>query len=203
MIYKVIQSNSKGNAVLYFGNILVDVGVSYKKLAPYKIDLVLISHYHNDHLNYTTLKKLQYHNPNLIIVVGEYMLGHLKDLKNIYVIEPEKWYDLGQVKIRADELNHDVPNFSFKIVGKKKIFHATDTKDLKGIVAKNYDIYALEHNYCEDKLNHILATSTEYEHGYRSIETHMSDQYASSWANFMADKPEIIKLHVSSKYGKD
>lgn len=203
MIYKIIESGSRGNAVLYFENILVDVGVSYQKLAPYKIDLVLLTHEHLDHFNFRTLEKLQYENPNLIIASGNHMLEHLKGLKNVYELESDKWYDFGSVQVYAFELEHDVVNFGYKIIGDKKIIHATDTHTLERIEAYNYDVYALEHNYCEERLEYILATSNEFEHGYRSKDTHLSYQQAEVFINAMTDKEHIVlQLHESSKYGR-
>ena len=35
-VHKVLQSNSKGNAILYFDNtLLVDIGVPYQMIEPY------------------------------------------------------------------------------------------------------------------------------------------------------------------------
>ena len=57
----VLQSNSKGNAILYFDNtLLLDIGVPYKMIEPYVNDIkyVFISHIHTDHFNKSAVKKL-------------------------------------------------------------------------------------------------------------------------------------------------
>lgn len=59
MNYKIIESGSSGNATIV-ENILVDCGVSFKKLKDYyqELKLVLLTHIHLDHFNKTTIKKL-------------------------------------------------------------------------------------------------------------------------------------------------
>ena len=42
MVYKIIQTGSKGNALLLGDELLVDCGVSFKKLKDEKIRLVLL-----------------------------------------------------------------------------------------------------------------------------------------------------------------
>jgi len=48
MNIEVVQTGSKGNAVLV-DNILIDCGVSFKKLSPYvrRLKLVLLTHVHS------------------------------------------------------------------------------------------------------------------------------------------------------------
>lgn len=49
MNYKVINTGSDGNAILINGEILIDCGVSFKKIEPYykNIKLVLLTHVHS------------------------------------------------------------------------------------------------------------------------------------------------------------
>lgn len=44
----IIQTGSQGNAVLHYDSILVDIGISFRKLKPYanKIQMVLLTHTH-------------------------------------------------------------------------------------------------------------------------------------------------------------
>lgn len=48
MSYEIISTGSKGNCIVVNNNILLDIGVSYKKIKPYlkNIKLVFISHRH-------------------------------------------------------------------------------------------------------------------------------------------------------------
>ena len=67
MIYKIISTGSSGNCILLNNTILLDCGVSFKKIEPYykKLKLVFISHIHNDHFLPSTIKKLAYERPAL------------------------------------------------------------------------------------------------------------------------------------------
>jgi len=67
MNYKIINSGSDGNCILVNNEILLDVGVSFKKIEPYykKLKLVFISHEHTDHLLPSTVKKLAFERPTL------------------------------------------------------------------------------------------------------------------------------------------
>ena len=72
-VHKVLQSNSKGNAILYFDNtLLLDIGVPYQMIEPYVNDIkyVFISHIHTDHFNKSAVKNLQMKKPLIKFIVG-------------------------------------------------------------------------------------------------------------------------------------
>ncbi|QIK70869.1 hypothetical protein G7062_11430 [Erysipelothrix sp. HDW6C] len=201
----VISTGSRGNAVLY-DNILVDCGVSYKSLAPFldSIKLVLLTHIHQDHFKPNVIRKIAMDKPLIRFVCCEWLAQSLFDLgvRNIDVLEIGKLYDYKIAKVSPVKLYHDVPNCGWRIFTEKKIFHATDTYTLDGISAKGYDVYAIEHNYDEEILEFMLENSTEYEHGHRSKETHLSAQQAQQFidANSAGDY-EVVELHESTRYG--
>ncbi len=66
MIYDVISTGSKGNAVI-IDNILIDCGVPFNKLtqAYKKLQLVLLTHKHSDHFRPSTIKRLAAERPTL------------------------------------------------------------------------------------------------------------------------------------------
>ena len=132
------------------------------------------------------------------------MLEFLKDITTpIDILEIGQWYNYGLFKVAMGKLYHDVPNcfYRFDFDG-YKIFHATDTAHLKGITAKNYDLYALEHNYCEEKAMQIIKEATlegRFTHVLNSINTHLSEQQAHEWLlNNMKEESRIVRLHESS-----
>ena len=49
MNYEVVETGSNGNAVVINDEILIDIGVPYKKIAPYakKLKIVLLTHIHS------------------------------------------------------------------------------------------------------------------------------------------------------------
>lgn len=67
--------------------------------------------------------------------------------KNIFVLDYPNIYDLGFIKVQCFKLYHDVPNQAFLLTFKKDnytIFYAIDTSSLKGITAKNCNLYLIE-----------------------------------------------------------
>ena len=209
-IAKVINSGSEGNAVIYNNAIMVDCGVSLKALQEVKrsLKIVLLTHKHSDHLKIRTLQRLQAERPTLRIACGDFLLEELPCIKNIDVLQVGKIYDYGAFKVSPVKLYHDVPNFGWRIFlpNGQKIFHATDTVHLEGITAKGYDLYAIEHNYCEEYIQQAIEEARangEYTHAYGNINTHLSLQQARAFieAN-RKESSEVLELHKSRSFYK-
>ena len=209
-IAKVISSGSEGNAVIYNNAIMVDCGVSLKALNEVKrsLKIVLLTHKHSDHLKIRTLQRLQAERPALRIACGDFLLEELPCIKNIDVLQVGKIYDYGAFKVSPIKLYHDVPNFGWRIFlpNGQKIFHATDTVHLEGISAKGYDLYAIEHNYCEEYIQQAIEEARangEYTHAYGNINTHLSIQQARAFieAN-RKESSEVLELHKSRSFYK-
>ena len=207
---KVISSGSEGNAVIYNNAIMVDCGVSLKALEEVKrsLKIVLLTHKHSDHLKIRTLQRLQAERPTLRIACGDFLLEELPCIKNIDVLQVGKIYDYGAFKVSPVKLYHDVPNFGWRIFlpNGQKIFHATDTVHLEGITAKGYDLYAIEHNYCEEYIQQAIEEAHakgEYTHAYGNINTHLSIQQARAFieAN-RKESSEVLELHKSRSFYK-
>ena len=209
-IAKVISSGSEGNAVIYNNAIMVDCGVSLKALEAVKrsLKIVLLTHKHGDHLKLRTLQRLQAERPTLRVACGNFLLEELPCIKNIDVLQVGKIYDYGAFKVSPVKLYHDVPNFGWRIFlpNGQKIFHATDTVHLEGITAKGYDLYAIEHNYCEEYIHQAIEEAHakgEYTHAYGNINTHLSIQQARAFieAN-RKESSEVLELHKSRSFYK-
>lgn len=207
---KVISSGSEGNAVIYNNAIMVDCGVTLKALQEVKrsLKIVLLTHKHSDHLKIRTLQRLQAERPTLRVACGDFLLEELPCIKNIDVLQVGKIYDYGAFKVSPVKLYHDVPNFGWRIFlpNGQKIFHATDTAHLEGITAKGYDLYAIEHNYCEEYIQEAIEEARangEYTHAYGSIKTHLSIQQAIAFieAN-RKESSEVLELHKSRSFYK-
>lgn len=206
MEVNVISSGSKGNAVLY-GSVLVDCGVSFSKLKPYiqQIQLVLLTHAHSDHLNVRTLQMLQDARSAVRIGTPEYLLSELSGLNNIDVYHIGQLYDYGCFQVSPVKLYHDVPQIGYRIfIEGKKILHCTDTATLEGITARGYDLYAIEHNYDEEKAQRAIEEARakgRFCHAAGSIHTHLSWQQAREFieANRKEDS-QILELHKSEKF---
>ena len=209
-IAKVINSGSEGNAVIYNNAIMVDCGISLKALQEVKrsLKIVLLTHKHGDHLKLRTLQRLQAERPTLRIACGDFLLEELPCIKNIDVLQVGKIYDYRAFKVSPVKLYHDVPNFGWRIFlpNGQKIFHATDTAHLEGISAKGYDLYAIEHNYCEEYIQQAIEEARakgEYTHAYGNINTHLSIQQARAFieAN-RKESSEVLELHKSRSFYK-
>ena len=209
-IAKVISSGSEGNAVIYNNAIMVDCGVTLKALQEVKrsLKIVLLTHKHGDHLKLRTLQRLQAERPTLRVACGNFLLEELPCIKNIDVLQVGKIYDYGAFKVSPVKLYHDVPNFGWRIFlpNGQKIFHATDTAHLEGITAKGYDLYAIEHNYCEEYIQQAIEEAHakgEYTHAYGNINTHLSIQQARAFieAN-RKESSEVLELHKSRSFYK-
>ena len=207
---QVISSGSEGNAVIYNNAIMVDCGVTLKALEAVKrsLKIVLLTHKHSDHLKIRTLQRLQAERPTLRVACGDFLLEELPCIKNIDVLQVGKIYDYGAFKVSPIKLYHDVPNFGWRIFlnNGQKIFHATDTVHLEGISAKGYDLYAIEHNYCEEYIQQAIEEARangEYTHAYGNINTHLSIQQARAFieAN-RKESSEVLELHKSRSFYK-
>lgn len=207
---QVISSGSEGNAVIYNNAIMVDCGVSLKALQEVKrsLKIVLLTHKHSDHLKIRTLQRLQAERPTLRVACGDFLLEELPCIKNIDVLQVGKIYDYGAFKVSPVKLYHDVPNFGWRIFlpNGQKIFHATDTVHLEGISAKGYDLYAIEHNYCEKYIQQAIEEARangEYTHAYGNINTHLSIQQARAFIEVnRKESSEVLELHKSRSFYK-
>lgn len=193
MNYRIIESGSSGNATIVENIILIDCGVSFKKLKDYyqELKLVLLTHIHSDHFNKTTLKKLVKERPTLRFGCCEWLVKDLiecgVDKRNIDVydnISSFKYSD--NLIVTTFDLQHDVLNCGYKLfVNDKKYFYATDTNSLENIEAKDYDMYFIEGNYEdkkqleERKQKHI--EKGEYYYEDRVEKTHLSQVQATEW----------------------
>lgn len=107
-------SGSKGNsASIYYDDIgfLVDIGKPYRHIEPYLFDkqFILISHRHQDHLVYTTYKKIRENFPHIKILgnadVNEQLIKRkLPELDIIF--KDDFQFQIGDVKFTALQNYH-------------------------------------------------------------------------------------------------
>lgn len=215
MNYKIISSCSTGNAVIIRDIILIDCGVSFKKLEKYyrKLKIVLLTHIHSDHFNKATIKKLAEERPTLRFACCDWLLKTLLECgvsrKNIDVLNIGTKYNYNFFNVMPVKLYHDVPQCGYRIIfNDYKIFYATDTKTLEGISAKNYDLYLVEGNYDEDEMEERIRQKQldcKFVYEFRARDNHLSKQQATEFLlNNMGEKSEYIFMHEHverTKYG--
>ena len=162
--YNIISTGSRGNAVILDDTVLIDCGVSFKALRPVirPLKLVLMTHSHSDHFNKTTVRTLVRERPSLRFGCGPWLAGPLTDCgvpkSSIDLVYPNMMYDYGICRISPVNLVHSVPNYGYKVhFPNCKVFYATDTANLNGIHAPNYDLYMVEANYETDEIKERIA----------------------------------------------
>jgi phosphoribosyl 1,2-cyclic phosphodiesterase len=137
------------------------------------------------------------------------MVEEVKELNyagQTFVIEQSRKYKYGSIIIETVKLFHDVPNIGYKIRNTEnfKLIHATDTGSISHVKAKNFDLYAIEHNYVEVDIKEKIQKKINdglYAYEVRSQENHLSFDQAVSWIESQKKKDSvIIKLHTSSTY---
>lgn len=210
MNYNIISSSSKGNCIIVEDILMLDVGVSYKKIKEYikKVKLIFISHSHQDHLNKKTVEKIKYLFPTIKFLTGSIdVVLKLKEIgvnyKNIYILDYGKKWDLGLLKVKLEQLYHDTPNYALKweLNGKKGIY-VVDTERIDHIEAKNYDLYLIENNYQEKLLEeHIKNCEDENMLYYltRVPKTHLSSEQANSFLiENMGENSRYEYIHQSN-----
>lgn len=187
MNYKIINTGSDGNATIVEDTVLIDCGVSFKKLKPYiqKLQLVLLTHIHQDHFNKTTISRLAKDRPALRFGCCEWLVQKLincgvdKGNIDIYILNKKAIYN-NNLKVKPVKLYHDVPQCGYKVeINNYKVFYATDTKTLEGIKAIGYNYYFVEANYVNDDELHNRAYNDYYENRVKN--THLSQEQATNW----------------------
>ena len=202
MNYNIIATGSSGNAVLVNDNILIDCGVSFKKIEPYanQIRVVCITHRHSDHLKPSTVKTLHELHPAIRWITSEDVAMELLKIVDplmIDIVYPLAnpfgtgltYFGLAKnarsATISAFPVRHNVPNIGFKLkLGDERVFYATDCGDLEGIEAKDFDLYLIEANYKTAEIINRAATKLEsgaYTYEMDVIRNHLSEEQATSW----------------------
>lgn len=185
MNYNIISTGSVGNAVVLNDRLLIDCGVNYKQLSPCVsgLQLVLLTHIHGDHFYPSTIKKLAKMRPTLRFGCCKWLVNNLISCGvqkwRIDVFTPELLNTYSEdLKITAVELTHDVPNCGYKIfIDGEKVFYATDTNNLNGITAPDYDLYMIEANYEDEEIQERIRKKEEsgsYAYEYKVLKSHLS-----------------------------
>lgn len=137
-----LVSGSSGNASLFEYNgttILVDIGMSCKKLcealdsidiSPDKINAVLITHEHSDHIKGLGVFMRKFNKPVFATngTLDKFNFGKV-DESLINVFESGKAFSIGDIEINSFPISHDANNpvgFTFN-TGNEKYSIATDT----------------------------------------------------------------------------
>ena len=203
----IIGTGSDGNCFLFEDSLLIDCGLSYKKLSS-AVDLseithILLTHIHGDHLNRTSVRKVSIKYDNIVWVCGDFLEKELVQIgvENIKVIEPNIIYELGKFKCASFDLYHDVPNIGYRLAynGHSHI-HTTDTSTLDGIKAESYDTATIECNHEENKALDIIENGKndgEFSHLSGAMNSHLSVQQTVQFCKDNRIK-QLTPVHVGN-----
>lgn len=211
--YDIISSGSKGNAVVINDSILIDCGVSLAALKPYikNLRLVLLTHIHSDHFNPRTLAYLATIRPTLRFGCGKWLAYELircgVPKSNIDVFSPYVLYCYGALEVGMFPLTHNVPNCGYKLhFPASKVIYATDTNNLNGISAKDYDLYLIEANYEEEEIAERIQRKLEngeFSYETRARENHLSKEKCDDWlVRNMGAKSAFVYMHRHEERSK-
>lgn len=206
MNYKIIATGSAGNAVVINDYMLIDCGVSFKALAAVKkqLKIVLLTHIHSDHFNPATIRRLAAERPTLRFACCDWLLPMLigcgVQKKNIDLLKVGKIYNYGAFKLSPVKLYHDVDNCGWRIFsGAEKAVYITDTSTVRGITAKDYDLYMVEANYSEDEIRERIRAKEaagQYVYEYRVLKTHLSKEECDQWLmDNIGENSEYVYIH--------
>lgn len=204
--YQVLSTGSAGNAVVINRAVLIDCGVPYKAVEPFIKDLrlVLLTHIHGDHFKVSTVRKIAQERPMVRFGAPEWLVKPLMDagvsLTQIILLKPGFRYDLMLCSVIPFLLVHDVPNCGYKVhFPGGKVIYATDTVNMNGISAPDYDLYMIEANYEDEEILQRIndkKANGQYAYEYRVLKTHLSQSKCNDWIYQNAGPmSEILYLH--------
>ncbi len=210
MDIKVLGSSSKGNCYLIFGaesNIIIECGVKFDKILKglnfdtSQTKACLISHEHKDHSKYA-VDVLRHKIPIFTNKATKTSLRVPKYLNDMVLpLEAREPLEIDNWQIVAFELNHDVPNFGYRVYNRKlkeTLLFVTDTYFVKYRFDK-IDYLMIECNYSSKTLRNNIRNGEVPEYlGKRLDKSHMSLAQAVKFAKINANAwTKLYPIHIS------
>lgn len=201
--YNVIATGSKGNAVR-IENVMIDCGIPFKRMRDelYKVDTLLLTHTHSDHIKPQTLEHIRKEFPR-IRVYGNWEVAQAYPVDKII---GEKPFELkrGNVTVYPFYGKHDVTVTGFVIdFDGTRVFYATDTREVMNPTEYTMDYVFIECNYDEKKLKKLAKTYTHkgYDptaNAYRHLSVRKAKEFY--YSNRTNEEAPMIELHQSERF---
>lgn len=182
---------------------MIDCGIPFKRMREdlYKVDTLLITHSHSDHVKPATLASIRKEFPR-IKIYGNAHVAYQYDVDKVIgsaqLALPKKRIILPMEGV------HDVPVTYFYIkIGKINVLYATDTCRVENPMDIKLDYVFLESNYDERKLKELAKQYRRkgYDPATSSLR-HLSTQRCKEFyfVNRRNEKSILIELHQSSRF---
>lgn len=193
-----VNSNSEGNCNIWEVetkkgtiNIMIDCGLPFTRIKPFlpkKLDLLIITHKHGDHLGVASLNNLLKKYPKMMVMTNGSVMNKWVSVVNdkpTYSVQKDRFtiinnyqkangviagLDLNITAIpveHGDSRTSSIPNHSYLIApdGEKGLVFCTDTGNmlelLKHEELKGQNIYLLETNYSMEVLEKNMQDKVE------------------------------------------
>ena len=199
----IFGSNSKQGTAIYVKpiNTLFDIGINYQKVQSLNdvIDVIMVSHAHSDHLNWSTLVSMIKAHPMIVVLVPYFVeipSAYAYLSRNIMKVHDNTELTLrlrtGQsIKVMPLEMPHgNEKSFSYSIEYENAgLLFSTDLSSTSHLPQlKKYSIIMIETNYDADEFIS--------ENGTGGATAHLSVQDAMKYAiAHLDDYGKIIPLH--------
>lgn len=200
--YHIIGTGSSGNAVR-IENIMFDCGVpfSHMKEDLYKVDTLLITHSHSDHIKPATLERIRKEFPG-ITVFGNADVAYQYDVDMVVGTKPFGLRKRRKV-IPFDGV-HDVPVTGYIVQMKGlNILYMTDTARVNPPSDLLLDYIFLESNFDERKLRQEAKRYKKHGYDpYLSVTRHLSTQKCKEfyYTHRRNEESKLIELHQSQRF---
>lgn len=198
----MIATGSTGNAVR-IQDIMIDCGIPFKKMKEdlYKVDTLLLTHSHSDHIHPAAYNAIRRDFPRIKIYANA-DVAYQYDV-DIVIGTAEIKLPKHRIVIPMEGL-HDVPvSYFYILMDGLNIIYATDTHRVENPRDLPIDYFFLESNYDEVKLKEL---SKQYKRrGYdpaKSSIRHLSTQQCKEFyfVNRRSAESPLIELHQSHRF---
>lgn len=201
--YRILATGSSGNAAR-IENIMVDCGIPYSQMKSelYKVDALLLTHSHSDHLKRRTFERIRKEFPHIKVFAGA-DVAQLVPVDKVIGVKPFE-IPRGHIKVTPVRGCHDVEVLYFYMTIKgNHVLYATDTAEVINPTGDKIDYCFLESNYDEHLLEKL---ASKYKRsGYDPVfnaHRHLSQQACRRfwYANRRSNDSPLIELHMSKRF---
>ncbi len=210
MVVQVIASGSKGNCTVLNSAVMLDAGISFKRLQQalnYQLpEYALITHEHGDHANKATIKELLLRGVEVYMTVGTCDALGLESAYNLHAIKPHlnTMIQAGGYVIGMFDVVHDAAEpAGFVVVhGDESILYVTDLAEVP--IFGDFTKIIIETNYSVERL--IMSRIDGHQRD-RILANHLAIEKVADYfktfksRNFLGALQEIHLIHLSTRHG--